>query len=523
MKKVLFTAFFLGLLLGVLSAVPGQVLRYLGDAPMDNSYTSYRVQGPNEDLRFYKAVVNANRIDIQSFTVNLAGYASLPSVVYSYEHPSAFAESGGAPVLLLNKKYNDRLYFVFKNDIFILSIVLYDDHSGYNVLALNSIAILPNTLLNVKKYCFIDSYRLLISNTGSIYMLDLANAEFSTWQSFSNVSGTSLNIYPFAGTYAVISYISSATNYGVGHLLNFQTMNLSPMTFMDDAVVPISGDFGNNTFLGTQTDEDFDGRMLVRTLLFRLNPNNSISYHALYYGGSLNFFDYTPMHTFKDVTHLGDGRFLAICSDYQNIPGNERLSVFTVIGNGVFYDAGFAELSEMVLIQKVFKLQGDYYLSYQHTAIDGGIKLIDMNQQRLSSPDINMLNPRTVVPTSQDAFYILNSSNRVYVYQLVNPSINDDNESTPVAQTSIQIAPNPFTENTKIHIQSKDNNALAAAIYDIRGRKIKSFELSQSNSGKHLLEWDGRDNAGKPCSKGIYLLKTTNGGYSKTAKLMMVD
>ena len=86
--------------------------------------------------------------------------------------------------------------------------------------------------------------------------------------------------------------------------------------------------------------------------------------------------------------------------------------------------------------------------------------------------------------------------------------------------------PNPFTvfTNLKIILPSKrcnDKTRVTSAsidIYNIKGQKVKSIALDPGKSGEQFSYWDGRDEAGKQCSSGVYILNLKVNGIGALSK-----
>ncbi len=70
--------------------------------------------------------------------------------------------------------------------------------------------------------------------------------------------------------------------------------------------------------------------------------------------------------------------------------------------------------------------------------------------------------------------------------------------------------PNPFLRSTKTpvtHIQFlvyRDRVPITLTLYDLHGRRIRSFARKVYFAGKHEVKWDGRDEQGKIVPAGIY-------------------
>ncbi|WP_461366470.1 FlgD immunoglobulin-like domain containing protein, partial [Candidatus Darwinibacter acetoxidans] len=54
--------------------------------------------------------------------------------------------------------------------------------------------------------------------------------------------------------------------------------------------------------------------------------------------------------------------------------------------------------------------------------------------------------------------------------------------------------------------------------YNIKGQKVKSIPLDSSKSGEQFSYWDGRDEAGRHCSSGVYILNLKVNGIRVLSK-----
>lgn len=87
--------------------------------------------------------------------------------------------------------------------------------------------------------------------------------------------------------------------------------------------------------------------------------------------------------------------------------------------------------------------------------------------------------------------------------------------STPSA-FSLSAYPNPFNSTTNITIDGNLKSVSEIAIYDITGRRIKSFAPAP------LITWDGTDSRGEPVSSGIYFVKATASGFEKSLRVTLI-
>jgi flagellar hook capping protein FlgD len=105
---------------------------------------------------------------------------------------------------------------------------------------------------------------------------------------------------------------------------------------------------------------------------------------------------------------------------------------------------------------------------------------------------------------------------------LVAPSGFDENE-IPDQPITMSNFPNPFNPETTITYEIRESDNIELSIFGINGQKIKTLIKSKRPSGRHIIMWDGTDDAGLKVTSGIYFYKlTTNAGYSNTKKMILL-
>ncbi len=96
-----------------------------------------------------------------------------------------------------------------------------------------------------------------------------------------------------------------------------------------------------------------------------------------------------------------------------------------------------------------------------------------------------------------------NSSNVIY-----NPLVEQK-----ISLKTIKGYPNPFSSGTSIKIELKETSEIELVIFNISGRKIKSFYKGVHQPGTFRNVWLGDDDKGNPVAKGVYyaVLKIKHG------------
>lgn len=89
-------------------------------------------------------------------------------------------------------------------------------------------------------------------------------------------------------------------------------------------------------------------------------------------------------------------------------------------------------------------------------------------------------------------------------------------------EARVACAPNPFRGATTLRRRLAAGGAVEAAIYDVRGEKVRTLLAGETRpAGELALPWDGRDDRGEPAAPGLYLARVTAGGSTATARLVL--
>jgi hypothetical protein len=85
------------------------------------------------------------------------------------------------------------------------------------------------------------------------------------------------------------------------------------------------------------------------------------------------------------------------------------------------------------------------------------------------------------------------------------------------------VAPNPFNPSVEIRFQTRSQGSVRLEIFDVRGASVASILLGSLGSGPHRARWNGRDDAGRNVSSGVYFLRVNGtAGQSRTVKVVLV-
>lgn len=82
--------------------------------------------------------------------------------------------------------------------------------------------------------------------------------------------------------------------------------------------------------------------------------------------------------------------------------------------------------------------------------------------------------------------------------------------------------PNPFNASTQIEYELPSSAHVILKIYDILGREVRTLIDRHQDSGNHKALWDGKNEARKAVSSGLYIYKLTAGNRVQTKKILFL-
>jgi len=80
--------------------------------------------------------------------------------------------------------------------------------------------------------------------------------------------------------------------------------------------------------------------------------------------------------------------------------------------------------------------------------------------------------------------------------------------------------PNPFSSSTAISYELEKQSDVRVVIYDVLGRKIRTFDVGFQSAGTHGVVWNGRNDFGKVVTPGVYLYRLEANGQAQVRKMV---
>lgn len=83
-------------------------------------------------------------------------------------------------------------------------------------------------------------------------------------------------------------------------------------------------------------------------------------------------------------------------------------------------------------------------------------------------------------------------------------------------------SPNPFNPTTTIAFTLERPARARLEIYDVGGRRISTLLDGVQPATRHLVTWDGHNDAGETIASGVYFVRLESGGLAETQKLILL-
>jgi hypothetical protein len=97
-----------------------------------------------------------------------------------------------------------------------------------------------------------------------------------------------------------------------------------------------------------------------------------------------------------------------------------------------------------------------------------------------------------------------------------------ETEGTAPLARLLRNYPNPFNPATKIMFRLDRDAQATLRVFDVHGRLVRTLVDSYLAAGPRTVEWDGRDDRGRPLASGTYYMRLQGGGtyVSKAVNLL---
>ena len=96
------------------------------------------------------------------------------------------------------------------------------------------------------------------------------------------------------------------------------------------------------------------------------------------------------------------------------------------------------------------------------------------------------------------------------------------NSAAPKSFVLHQNFPNPFNPVTTIQLEIPRQSRVRVTIFSVRGNLVRSLVNGHLAEGSYEVTWNGRDDAGRSVSSGVYIYRLEAEGVVKTRRMAYV-
>jgi len=82
--------------------------------------------------------------------------------------------------------------------------------------------------------------------------------------------------------------------------------------------------------------------------------------------------------------------------------------------------------------------------------------------------------------------------------------------------------PNPFNPTTTIQYDLPQAGWVVLKVYDVLGRNIRTLVEGTNAVGRHIVRWDGKNDAGYEIPSGLYFCRMTAGAFVEIKKMLLL-
>lgn len=218
---------------------------------------------------------------------------------------------------------------------------------------------------------------------------------------------------------------------------------------------------------------------------------------------------YRILHKFMQKVHVVSGHLYLSgwgLMVFQLGVGNAPLEVFTGFQNLLFTSTASSTLVDDRYLMECYQLSNS--ICVYDLINPRNPQLISIIRQPHTS---RMLAGRGNVLISANGLHGM-TSYRMY------GNVSNEDPHVP-AVPAISAHPNPFKGSVSIKFSQHSPGVAVIECYNIKGQMVLSRRMEDAKAGLNSYVWDGRDDAGRSCPAGVYLLRIRTPQGVSTGKI----
>ena len=91
----------------------------------------------------------------------------------------------------------------------------------------------------------------------------------------------------------------------------------------------------------------------------------------------------------------------------------------------------------------------------------------------------------------------------------------------PESAVSLGNHPNPFNPTTTISFTLERDAEVTLEVFSLRGQRVRRLAQGPRAAGVHHVQWDGKDDDGRPVPSGAYMARMSTAEGSETRKMVL--
>jgi len=100
--------------------------------------------------------------------------------------------------------------------------------------------------------------------------------------------------------------------------------------------------------------------------------------------------------------------------------------------------------------------------------------------------------------------------------------VHSDIVAQPLTYELKQNFPNPFNPETRLYFSIPETQKVQLIVYNIVGQKVRTLLDTQYAAGRHVVNWDGLNDAGHRVPSGVYIYRLKAGDFIDFKKMTML-
>ena len=153
----------------------------------------------------------------------------------------------------------------------------------------------------------------------------------------------------------------------------------------------------------------------------------------------------------------------------------------------------------------------------------GTIWALELENEMVLSNEVLVSNVGRISSFGEDEageLYIVDFTGDIRTFEEPSTTSTERPDEIPPPFAIQQNYPNPFSGETHLMFEVSSPGSIAISIYDLTGKKVRTFNDRYYTPGQYAISWNGLDNAGRAVSPGVYLYVLETNGLRKSGTMV---